>query len=115
MQDDYNKWLGTLLIIGSAVAYSLSGYFTRLITLDVWTLLFWRGIFGGLFIGAYVAWRHRNDLLGSVRATGMAGLGVMLLSDLLHQCSASSSRGRRHDDTRGASIYDRDPNAGLHR
>lgn len=92
MQDDYNRWLGTLLIIGSAVAYSLSGYFTRLITLDVWTLLFWRGIFGGLFIGAYVAWRHRNDLLGSVRATGMAGLGVMLLSTLATICFINALR-----------------------
>ncbi|KSV91021.1 hypothetical protein [Sinorhizobium sp. GL28] len=73
MEEDQNKWLGTLLIIGSAIAYSLSGYFTRLITLDVWTVLFWRGIFGGLFIGAYVVWRYQKDLWVAIRAMGMAG------------------------------------------
>jgi drug/metabolite transporter (DMT)-like permease len=92
MEDDRNKWLGTLLIIGSAVAYSLSGYFTRLITLDVWTLLFWRGIFGGLFIGAYVAWRHRNNLLGTIRAIGVAGFGVTLLSTIATICFINALR-----------------------
>jgi len=80
MQDDKNTWLGTLLIIGSAVAYSLSGYFTRLIALDVWTVLFWRGIFGGLFIGAYVAWRYRQDLRGAIVTMGWPGFWVMILS-----------------------------------
>jgi drug/metabolite transporter (DMT)-like permease len=92
MEDDRNKWLGTLLIVGSAVAYSLSGYFTRLITLDVWTLLFWRGIFGGLFIGAYVVWRYRNDLFGAIRAIGMAGFGVMHLSTIATICFINALR-----------------------
>lgn len=35
MRGEQNTRLGTILIIGSAMAYSLSGYFTRLITLDV--------------------------------------------------------------------------------
>ncbi|GLS34863.1 hypothetical protein GCM10010869_04510 [Mesorhizobium tianshanense] len=92
MQDDQNKWLGTLLIIGSAIAYSLSGYFTRLITLDVWTVLFWRGIFGGLFIGAYVAWRYRKDLWGANRAIGMPGFWVMVLSTLATICFINALR-----------------------
>lgn len=92
MEDDRNKWLGTLLIVGSAVAYSLSGYFTRLITLDVWTLLLWRGIFGGLFIGTYVVWRYRNDLLGAIRAIGMAGFWVMLLSTIATICFINALR-----------------------
>jgi drug/metabolite transporter (DMT)-like permease len=92
MQDDHNKWLGTLLIIGSAVAYSLSGYFTRLITLDVWTLLFWRGFFGGLSIGAYLVWRYRNGLLGATRAIGVAGICVMLLSTVATICFINALR-----------------------
>ncbi len=92
MQDDQNKWLGTLLIIGSAVAYSLSGYFTRLITLDVWTVLFWRGIFGGLFIGAYVAWRYRKGLWEAIRAIGAPGLWVMMLSTLATICFINALR-----------------------
>jgi len=37
--------LGLLLVTGSAIAWSTAGYFTRLIPLDNWTLLFWRGVF----------------------------------------------------------------------
>lgn len=92
MEDDQNKWLGTLLIIGSAIAYSLSGYFTRLITLDVWTVLFWRGIFGGLFIGAYVVWRYRKDLWVAIRAIGMAGFWVMILSTVATICFINALR-----------------------
>lgn len=38
---------GILLITLSAVAYSSAGFFTRLIHLDAWTMLFWRGLFAG--------------------------------------------------------------------
>ena len=92
MHEDRNRRIGTLLIVGSAIAYSLSGYFTRMITLDVWTVLFWRGIFGGLFIGAYVAWRSRQDLRGAVLAMGMAGLWVTLLSTLATICFINALR-----------------------
>ncbi|HVI90587.1 MAG TPA: DMT family transporter [Dongiaceae bacterium] len=42
--------LGLALVTGSAVAYSTAGFFTRLIPLDVWSLLFWRGLFAGAFM-----------------------------------------------------------------
>lgn len=42
--------LGLALVTGSAVAYSTAGFFTRLIPLDVWSLLFWRGVFAGTFM-----------------------------------------------------------------
>jgi drug/metabolite transporter (DMT)-like permease len=38
--------LGLLYVTISAFAWSLAGYFTRLIPLDSFTLLAWRGIFG---------------------------------------------------------------------
>lgn len=92
MQDDQNRWLGTVLIVGSAVAYSLSGYFTRLIPLDVWTILFWRGLFGGLTIAAYIVWRHQRDLWRAVRAVGMPGLWVTVLSTVATICFISALR-----------------------
>ncbi|SFJ84074.1 Permease of the drug/metabolite transporter (DMT) superfamily [Bosea sp. OK403] len=92
MHQDKDKWLGTLLIVASAIAYSLSGYFTRLVDHDVWTILFWRGIFGGVFLGAYIAWRHRPDLLGSVRAMGWAGLWVTILSATATICFINALR-----------------------
>ena len=44
----------TLLLIASATAYSTAGFFTRLIQVDAWTLLFWRGLFGGGFLAIIV-------------------------------------------------------------
>jgi drug/metabolite transporter (DMT)-like permease len=42
--------LGVLLIAGSAVAYSSAGFFTRLIGVGLWTLIFWRGLFSSAFL-----------------------------------------------------------------
>lgn len=92
MGDEQNTGLGTMLIIGSAVAYSLSGYFTRLITLDVWTILFWRGLFGGMFIAAYIACRHRREGWRALRAMGRPGLWVTLLSTIATICFIGALR-----------------------
>ena len=62
MGNDRNQsWQGATLVVLSAFAFSTAGFFTRLIDTDVWTMLFWRGLFGGLFIAGYILWR-----LGSV-------------------------------------------------
>jgi len=65
--------LGVLLVTVSAVAWSTAGFFTRLIPLDSWTILFWRGIFAGLFIGVYIVWQYRADTLRVYRSMGRAG------------------------------------------
>jgi drug/metabolite transporter (DMT)-like permease len=70
------RWVGTALMAGSAAAYSLAGYFTRLIPLDVMTLLFWRGIFGGIMITALVVIQYRGAAWTRTRAIGWQGLGV---------------------------------------
>ncbi|HZX83579.1 MAG TPA: hypothetical protein VFF19_08460, partial [Reyranella sp.] len=44
------RWQGTVLVLVSAFAFSTAGLFTRLVETDVWTMLFWRGLFGGLLI-----------------------------------------------------------------
>ena len=47
----HDTMLGTLLILGSAVAWSTMGIFVRLVPeADVWTVVFWRSIFGGFSI-----------------------------------------------------------------
>src|SRR5256885_5388911 len=69
------QWpVGVGLVAASAVAYSTAGFFTRLITLDVWTTLFWRGLAAGLFIAGCIVWRHRRNTLAAVRAIGGSGL-----------------------------------------
>jgi drug/metabolite transporter (DMT)-like permease len=74
--------LGIILTTASAIAYSTSGFFTRLIPLDAWTILFWRGIFAGLFIAGFIVWQHRRGTLAAVRAIGRPGLVVACLSTL---------------------------------
>ncbi|SFB57207.1 EamA domain-containing membrane protein RarD [Rhizobium sp. NFR07] len=76
--------LGLVLVTASAVAWSTAGFFTRLVPLDSWTLLAWRGIFGALGIAVVIlimgrrgAWRSVRDmdwpgwLFAVVSAVGM--------------------------------------------
>jgi len=53
--------VGALLLILSAICWSTAGLFTRLVALDPWTILFWRGIFGAVLTGACALWVSRND------------------------------------------------------
>lgn len=82
LEDSAQHWLGIVLTTMSAIAYSTSGFFTRLIHLDAWTILFWRGIFAGLFIGGFTVWQHRRATLAAVRAIGGPGLVAASLSTL---------------------------------
>lgn len=49
MEDAKRRYgLGLLLVTVAAVAWSTSGLFTRFLTVDIATILFWRGLFGVL-------------------------------------------------------------------
>jgi drug/metabolite transporter (DMT)-like permease len=39
--------LGIALVVAAAIAWSTAPFFTRLLPYDSWTILFWRGLFGG--------------------------------------------------------------------
>jgi drug/metabolite transporter (DMT)-like permease len=68
------KSAGSLIVAVAAVAFSTAGVFTRMISADVWTMLFWRGLFGGLLIAAYIVWRERGATWAAFAAVGRAGL-----------------------------------------
>lgn len=71
---------GALLVAGSAVAYSTAGFFTKLIPLDPWTILFWRGLFAGAFVaGWFFAMEGRNSL-AAMRAIGWPGVVATICS-----------------------------------
>jgi drug/metabolite transporter (DMT)-like permease len=67
-------WRGPVLVLLSALAFSTAGLFTRLIEVDVWTMLFWRGLFGGLFIAGFVVWRDGALAVAAARRIGVPGL-----------------------------------------
>jgi drug/metabolite transporter (DMT)-like permease len=84
--------LGTLLLIASATAYSTAGFFTRLIHVDAWTLLFWRGLFGGGFLAIVVALQQRGRIWPAIRAMGWEGVLVALCSAVATVCFLNAMR-----------------------
>ena len=71
---------GVVLIILSAIAFSSAGFFTRLIHLDAWTMLFWRGLFAGLMILCAIAVQERRGTVAAIRAIGRPGIAAALCS-----------------------------------
>jgi drug/metabolite transporter (DMT)-like permease len=45
---------GIVLVIAAAVAWSTAPFFTRLLHYDSWTIIFWRGLFGGGFVALFL-------------------------------------------------------------
>ena len=64
---------GLLLVTAATVAWSTAALFTRVIVLDSWTLLLWRGIFGGLAIALVVTVTSRRGVLRQFASMGRAG------------------------------------------
>jgi drug/metabolite transporter (DMT)-like permease len=65
--------LGILLVLGSALVFSLSGVLTKSIAADAWTIACWRGLLGGALIAAYVAWARREQPLRAAFRLGRNG------------------------------------------
>jgi drug/metabolite transporter (DMT)-like permease len=63
----YQHRRGVALVIAAAVAWSTAPFFIRLLHLDSWTILFWRGLFGGGFIVVFL-----------VLAQGRAGIRSLI-------------------------------------
>ncbi|MBV8449867.1 MAG: EamA family transporter [Hyphomicrobiales bacterium] len=63
-----NYRLGLVLITASAVAWSTAGFFTRLIPLDAWTMLAWRGVFGALGIAFIVLAMERAGAVSTFQS-----------------------------------------------
>ncbi len=59
--------VGVALIAGSAVAYSTAGFFTRLIHVDLWTLIFWRGLFSTGFLLTLAYLQQRGSVIRAFR------------------------------------------------
>jgi drug/metabolite transporter (DMT)-like permease len=73
---------GTALVIAAAVAWSTAPFFTRLLHFDSWTILFWRGLFGGGAITAFLVLTRGRAGLRDLVETGTSGWLVACLSTL---------------------------------
>ena len=56
---DRKQFIGTVLMVVSALVFSTAGLFTKGVTAGAWDVIFWRSIFGVLIMGAYIILRGR--------------------------------------------------------
>jgi drug/metabolite transporter (DMT)-like permease len=77
---------GMALVVGAAIAWSTAPVFTRLVAFDSWTILFWRGLFGGGFIAAVLALTQGRTGLRDLARMGKSGWLVAFLLTLAMLC-----------------------------
>jgi drug/metabolite transporter (DMT)-like permease len=82
--------LGIALVAASGAVSSAAGFFARATAVDPLTMVFWRSLFGGLLITAYVLWRHRGTVVATMRASGIEGLIVAACSAIATICFVNS-------------------------
>jgi drug/metabolite transporter, DME family len=77
---DRSVTIGIALVLSSAVAWSTAGFFARMVPLDIWIVVFWRGIFGGLSIAVLAMIERRRFGFDFMRAFSLAGIALILIS-----------------------------------
>jgi len=64
--------IGVVLVCISAIAFSMAGLFTKGVSAEAWSVIFWRGVSAAAFTFVYVIWRGG----WAVRSGGSGGLRV---------------------------------------
>ena len=75
-----NEVKGITLVAVATIVWASGGLFTRLLPFDLWTIVFWRGVFAMLFIGAYVLYHFGRSTLTVVWRAGIEGMLVAVFS-----------------------------------
>ena len=73
-----NSFQGIALVTIATIVWASGGLFTRLLPFDLWTIVFWRGVFGSLFIGTYVLYRFGRSTPAIIWRAGFDGMLVTL-------------------------------------
>lgn len=77
---DRSVAIGMALVLSSAIAWSTAGFFARMVPVDIWIVVFWRGVFGGLSIAALAMIERRRFDFDFMRAFSLAGIALILIS-----------------------------------
>lgn len=70
------KLKGVILVLVSAVVFSTAGLFTKGVSADAWSVIFWRGLFAAIFSFVYIL------LKGTLKSETLR-MGKSGLSDLI--------------------------------
>jgi len=73
---------GIALVVAAAIAWSTAPFFTRLLPFDSWTILFWRGLFGGTLIAVLLVLMQGRAGLRDLTGIGKAGWLIASLSTM---------------------------------
>lgn len=69
--------LGTLLVVGAAICWSLGGLIARQVDdLDPWTIIAWRGLIAAVSLLLFMLIRDRGQTWALFRGMGVGGLGL---------------------------------------
>jgi drug/metabolite transporter (DMT)-like permease len=82
LQAHLQRQLGIALVVAAAIAWSTAPFFTRLLHLDSWTILFCRGLAGGGCITAFLVLTRGRSGVRDLIETGRSGWLVACLSTL---------------------------------
>ncbi|WP_166298214.1 DMT family transporter [Bradyrhizobium sp. 2S1] len=96
--NDAQHRTGIALVVAAAAAWSTAPFFTRLLHFDSWTILFWRGLFGGgaiaLFLLATQGWRGARNLvvmpMSGWLVAGLSTLGMVTFIPALQLTSVAN-------------------------
>ena len=89
---------GIALVVAAAIAWSTAPFFTRLLHLDSWTILFWRGLFGAAMISVILVllrgWNGLRDFTGMDRTgwlvASLSTVGMVCFIPALQLTSVSN-------------------------
>lgn len=87
-----NYRFGLICVTVSAIAWSTAGLFTRMLELDSWTMLAWRGLFGALGIAAVMVAMQGWRSLAQAGSLGRPGWVFAIVSALGMICFITSLR-----------------------
>ncbi|MEM7734056.1 MAG: DMT family transporter [Pseudomonadota bacterium] len=81
-RSDYS--LGILLLLTSALTFSTAGLFTKGVVAGAWAVIFWRGLFAGLFTTLWTV--HRGTFRQNFFSMGRSGLAVGVIGAIGTAC-----------------------------
>lgn len=76
------RHLGIVLVTLSTLGWSLAGLFTRIVTADEWAIVGWRGVFSGVYIALWLAWREPGGMVRACLGIGTAGWVLAAISTI---------------------------------